>query len=95
MFIGALPNTGQDQSNFGVILIIGAVLVALGLVAMIGVRVSRKKNANAQTFQSSKPAQDATTPAAESAAKPAAQSAAKPAAQSAAKPAAKPDTEKK
>jgi LPXTG-motif cell wall-anchored protein len=89
-----LPNTGQSESTLLSIFIIGGVLVIAGVAAMVAVRVSRKKNADAATFKpeaaAKKPAAKkpaAKKPAAEkpAAKKPAAE---KPAAKKAAKPAA-------
>jgi LPXTG-motif cell wall-anchored protein len=89
-----LPNTGQSESTLLLIFIIGGVLVIAGVAAMVAMRVSRKKNADAATFKpeaaAEKPA--AEKPAAEkpAAKKPAAEkpAAKKPAAKKAAKPAA-------
>lgn len=51
MLLAILPSTGQDQSSLISILIIGAVLVAAGIAAMVAVRASRKKNDSASTFK--------------------------------------------
>jgi LPXTG-motif cell wall-anchored protein len=89
-----LPNTGQSESTLLLIFIIGGVLVIAGVAAMVAVRVSRKKNADAATF---KPEAAAEKPAGKKSAaekpagkKPAAKkpAAKKPAAKKAAKPAA-------
>jgi LPXTG-motif cell wall-anchored protein len=89
-----LPNTGQSESTLLSILIIGGVLVIAGVAAMVAMRVSRKKNADAATFKPEAAAEKsaAKKPAAEkpagnkaAAKKPAAK---KPAAKKAAKPAA-------
>ncbi len=45
-----LANTGQNQATLTAVLIVGAVLIVLGVAAMVAVRVSRKKNASAATF---------------------------------------------
>lgn len=84
MLAAILPNTGQSESTLLSIFIIGGVLVIAGVAAMVAVRVSRKKNADAATF---KPVAAAEKPAVEKAAvkKPAAK---KPATKKAAKPAA-------
>lgn len=95
MFSAILPNTGQSQATLLSIFIIGGVLVIAGIAAMVAVRASRKKNADATTFKpeaaaSTEPA--ATKPVAKkpAAKKPAATkpAAKKPAAKKAAKPAA-------
>ena len=58
MFLSLLPDTGQNQGTLVVILIVGSVLVVLGVAAMIAVRVSRKKNANAKVFTPTTPADE-------------------------------------
>ena len=94
MLAAILPNTGQSESTLLSILIIGGVLVIAGVAAMVAMRVSRKKNADAATFKPEAAAEKsaAKKPAAEkpagnkaAAKKPAAK---KPAAKKAAKPAA-------
>jgi len=46
-----LSNTGQDQATLTIILVVGAVLVALGVAASVAVRISRKKNSSATVYK--------------------------------------------
>ena len=55
MFLALLPLTGQNQATLTVVLIVGAVLVILGVLAMVAVRVSRKKNAAATVYKPAPP----------------------------------------
>lgn len=85
MLAAILPNTGQSQAALLSYLIIGAVLVAAGIAAMVAVRISKKRNSGAKTFKPEAAAE--TKPAAKKpvAKKPAAKT---PTTKKAAKPAA-------
>ena len=75
MLAAILPNTGQSQTTLLSIFIIGGVLVIAGIAAMVAVRASRKKNADASTFKPEATATEkpvAKKPAAKKAAKPSA-----------------------
>ena len=50
MLTAMLPATGQSQATLVAIGVVGGLLVVAGLAAMIGVRVSKNKNAAAKTF---------------------------------------------
>ena len=50
MLTALLPATGQSQGTLVAIGIVGGILVVAGIAAMIGVRVSKSKNAASKTF---------------------------------------------
>ena len=58
MFHALLPLTGQNQATLIVVLIVGSVLVILGVLAMVAVRVSRKKNAAPAVYKPAPPADE-------------------------------------
>jgi hypothetical protein len=51
VFAAILPNTGLSETTLLSFLIIGGGLIVAGVAAMVAVRVSRQKNADATTFK--------------------------------------------
>lgn len=50
MLTSLLPVTGQDPVLLSTVLIVGVCLVVFGIVLMIALRVSRRRNASATVF---------------------------------------------